>query len=641
VSKIIGIDLGTTNSVVAVMEGTEVKVITNPSGTRTTPSVVAFKGEERIIGQSAKNQAVTDPEKTIYSIKRFMGRVRSEVKGEEKLVPYKIVGESKDAVKVEVDGKAYAPPEISAMVLSYMKKYAEDYIGEPVTQAVITVPAYFNDAQRQATKVAGEIAGLEVKRIINEPTAAALAYSLDKKQGEKILVFDLGGGTFDVSVLEVGDGVVEVKATSGDTHLGGDDYDQAVIDFVAERFQKEKGVDLRKDRLALGRLKEGCEKAKCELSNVLTTTLNMPFITQINGQPAHLQMEITRAQFEEITKPLTERCRKPVEQALSDAKLEPKEIDEVVLVGGSTRIPAVQAMVKEMFGGKEPNKSVNPDEVVAVGAAIQGAVLAGDKTDILLLDVTSLSLGIETLGGAMEVMIPRNTTIPTQKKNVFSTAFDNQRAVDIQVFQGERKLTKGNRHLGTVHLDGIPPAPAKAPRIEVLFDIDSNGILSVTAKDLGTGLKQSAKIETSTGLSKGEIERMKKEAEDYAADDEKRLALVEARNNADSVLFRTERTLRSAIGLDEATKKLLATKIAELKAARDGDEPEAIEKAIEAIYATNAGIYGAAGGAPPANGAPVGANGSAAKPAPEKSSDEEESEDEEAEEPADFGGVRE
>lgn len=633
--KIIGIDLGTTNSVVAVMEGSEVKVIPNPSGFRTTPSVVAIKGEERIIGNGAKNQAVTNPENTIYSIKRFMGRKRSEVKSEEKLVPYKVVSAAGDAVKVEVEGVSYAPPEISAMVLGYMKKYAEDYLGEEVKEAVITVPAYFNDAQRQATKDAGEIAGLKVLRIINEPTAAALAYSLDKKKDEKILVFDLGGGTFDVSVLEVGDGTVEVKATTGDTHLGGDDYDQAVIDYLSEEFAKtHKGVDLRKDRLALGRLKEAAEKAKCELSGQLTVQINLPFITQVAGAGVHLTHELSRAKFEDITHHLTERCRKPVEQALSDAKLTPSEINEVVLVGGSTRMPAVQELVKGMFAGKEPNKTVNPDEVVAVGAAIQAAVLSGEKTDVLLLDVTSLSLGIETLGGPMEVIVSRNTTIPTTQKKQFTTADDDQRAVDIKVFQGDRKFTKDNRHLGTFRLDGIPPARAGAPKIEVTFDVDANGILNVTARDLGTNRQQKVTIQTGSGLSRADIERMKREAEEFAAEDEKRVELVGLKNKADQVIFQTERSLRGAIGLTDAAKKSMAEKVEALKKARDGDDGEAIEKAIQDVYSANAaGMYGGAKPSTPADGA------AGAPPTGGESSGDAESSHEDAEQPADFGNV--
>ncbi|MEZ0228338.1 MAG: molecular chaperone DnaK, partial [Planctomycetota bacterium] len=525
-SKIIGIDLGTTNSVVAVMEGSEVKVITNPTGARTTPSVVGFtESGERLVGQRAKNQAVTNPENTVYSIKRFMGRRHNEVGSEEKLVPYKVQGRPDELVKVEVRGKAYTPPEISAMILGYMKQYAEDYLGEKVTDAVITVPAYFNDAQRTATKEAGEIAGLKVRRIINEPTAAALAYGLDKKKDEKIVIYDLGGGTFDVSVLEVSEGLVEVKATNGDTHLGGDDYDQVLIDYVADEFLKENKFELRKDRLALQRLKEACEKSKCELSSSLSATINLPFIAQVGGQAKHLQMDVTRAKFEALTKHLTERTRGPVEQALKDAKMSPKDIDEVVLVGGSIRMPAVQALVKQIFG-KEPNRSVNPDEVVAVGAAVQGDVLAksdrGEKADILLLDVTPLTLGIETLGGVMTPMVQKNTTIPHQKKETYSTAADNQPAVDVKVFQGESKMADRNRLLGVFRLDGIPPAQRGVPKIEVTFDIDANGIVNVSAKDLGTGKEQKITIQGGSGLSKQDVERMKKEAEANAADDEKR-----------------------------------------------------------------------------------------------------------------------
>jgi molecular chaperone DnaK len=582
-SKIIGIDLGTTNSVVAVMEGKEVKVITNPTGSRTTPSVVGFtENGERLVGQRAKNQAVTNPENTVYSIKRFMGRRHNEVASEEKLVPYKVVGGPEELVKVEVRGKKYTPPEVSAMILAYMKQYAEDYLGEKVTDAVITVPAYFNDAQRTATKEAGEIAGLTVKRIINEPTAAALAYGLDKKKDEKILIYDLGGGTFDVSVLEVGDGVVEVKSTNGDTHLGGDDYDQVLIDYVADQFKKEKGVDLRKDRLALQRLKEACEKCKCELSSSLSATINLPFIAQVQGTPSHLNMEITRAKFEALTNHLTERTRGPVEQALKDAKLTPKDIDEVVLVGGSTRTPIVQELVKKIFG-KEPNRSVNPDEVVAVGAAVQGAVLGGEKADILLLDVTPLTLGIETLGAVMTPMIQRNTTIPTQKKEIFSTAADSQPAVDVKVYQGERKMAEGNRLLGVFRLDGIPPAPRGVPKIEVTFDIDANGIINVSAKDLGTGKEQKITVQGGSGLSKADVERMKKDAEAHAAEDEKRHAKVEAQNKADAVILATEKALKDEGDKFGSSRKEIEDRLAELKTARESGEPDKIEKALEGL----------------------------------------------------------
>jgi molecular chaperone DnaK len=586
-SKIIGIDLGTTNSVVAVMEGTEVKVITNPTGARTTPSVVGFtENGERLVGQRAKNQAVTNPENTVYSIKRFMGRRHNEVASEEKLVPYKVVGRPDELVKVEVRGKAYTPPEISAMILSYMKQYAEDYLGEKVTDAVITVPAYFNDAQRTATKEAGEIAGLKVRRIINEPTAAALAYGLDKKKEEKIVIYDLGGGTFDVSVLEVSEGLVEVKSTNGDTHLGGDDYDQVLIDYVADEFQKENKVDLRKDRLALQRLKEACEKCKCELSASLSATINLPFIAQVGGQAKHMNLEVTRAKFEALTKHLTERTRGPVEQALKDAKLKVTDIDEVVLVGGSTRTPAVQALVKELFK-KEPNKSVNPDEVVAVGAAVQGDVLAksdrGEKADILLLDVTPLTLGIETLGGVMTAMVPRNTTIPHQKKEIYSTAADSQPAVDVKVFQGEAKMADRNRLLGVFRLDGIPPAPRGVPKIEVTFDIDANGIVNVSAKDLGTNKEQKITIQGGSGLSKADVERMKHEAEQNAAEDEKRFKIVEAKNKADHVIFSTEKMIKENPEQLGSAKAEIESQLTELKAARDSDDPDRIEKALESL----------------------------------------------------------
>jgi len=591
-SKIIGIDLGTTNSVVAIMEGNEVKVLTSPTGARTVPSVVGFKDDgERVVGQPAKNQAITNPENTVFSIKRFMGRRRNEVTSEEKLVPYKVVGSGEEAVGVDIRNKKYTPPEISAMILRYLKDYAEDYLGEKVTEAVITVPAYFGDAQRQATKDAGEIAGLTVRRILNEPTAAAMAYGLDKKKDEKVLIYDLGGGTFDVSILEVsydeGSGhMVEVKATNGDTHLGGDDYDQVLIDYVSDEFAKKwKGTDLRRDRLALQRLKEATEKCKCELSGSLKATINLPFITTVDGTGQHLQVEISRSKFEMLTHHLTERTRGPVEQALKDAKLETKDINEVVLVGGSTRIPAVQELVKKLFNGKEPNMSVNPDEVVAAGAAVQGAVLAGDKKDIVLLDVTPLTLGIETKGGVMTSMIPRNTTIPHSKPQTFSTADANQKAVDIKVFQGERKMTDGNRLLGFFQLDGIPPAPAGVPQIEVLFDIDANGILTVTAHDLGTKKKQAIKITSSSGLSKADVEKMKRDAETHAVEDEKRAKLVEQRNEAEKIVWHTERGIREVAGLTAERKKDLEAAVAKVKETAAADDPDAIEKAIQALVA--------------------------------------------------------
>lgn len=584
--KIIGIDLGTTNSVVAIMDGSEVKIIPNPSGSRTTPSVVGFLADgERVVGQRAKNQAVTNPENTIYSIKRFMGRRRSEVAEEEKMIPYTLTGTGENPVRVKIRDKEHSPPEVSAMILSYLKKYAEDYLGEPVSDAVITVPAYFNDAQRQATKDAGEVAGLKVHRIINEPTAAALAYGLDKKVDQKILVYDLGGGTFDVSVLEVGDGVIEVKSTNGDTHLGGDDFDQILINFISDEFKNQNGTDLRKDKLALQRLKEAAEKAKCELSSSKTAKITLPFITIKDGNPAHLDVEITRAKFEALIKPLIERTRGPVVQALKDAKLGPGEIDEVVLVGGSIRIPLVQEMLKELFGGKELNKSVNPDEVVAAGAAVQGAVLSGEKTDILLLDVTPLSLGVETAGGVMTVMIPRNTTIPTCKKETFTTYSNNQTAVDVKVFQGERKMATDNRWLGDFRLDNLPMAPKGIPKIEVTFDIDANGILNVSAKDLGTGRTQKITIQANTGFSKDEIEKMKSEAEKYADEDNQRVAMVEAKNRADSLIDMSEKQLSEhpeQVGDKEAELRSLVEK---LKEAKNGSDLAPLEAALAALTA--------------------------------------------------------
>ncbi len=581
-SKIIGIDLGTTNSVVAIMEGDQPKVLTNAQGSRLTPSVVGFteKGEI-LVGQIARHQQVTNPQNTVFSIKRFMGRRHNEVHSEEKIVAYKIVGSETDLVKVEVRGKTYTPPEVSAMILRDLKKTAEDYLGEQVTRAVITVPAYFNDSQRQATKDAGEIAGLKVERIINEPTAAALAYGLEKKKNEKIAVFDLGGGTFDISILDIGDNVFEVLSTNGDTHLGGDDYDEDLINYVAEEFRKREGIDLRKDPMALQRLKEACEKAKCELSTMQETTINLPFITADQAGPKHLQETLTRAKFEQLTNALTERCRGPVLKALQDAKLPPGEIDEVVLVGGSTRMPAVQRLAREIFG-KDPNKSINPDEVVAVGAAIQGAVLAGDKDDIVLLDVTPLSLGVETLGGVMTRLIERNTTIPTSKKEVFSTAADNQTEVTIHVLQGEREMAGDNRSLGRFNLGGIPPAPRGLPQIEVTFDIDANGILNVSAKDLASGKASSIRIEGSSGLNKDEIEKMRKDAEAHAADDKSRREMVDLRNQADSLVYQTEKALKEygdKVPADERGKVEAA--VNQVKEAVKTEDKDALRKAME------------------------------------------------------------
>ncbi len=542
--KIIGIDLGTTNSCVAVMQGNEPVVIANSEGARTTPSIVGFtKTGERVVGQPAKRQAITNPKNTVYSIKRFMGRGFSEVTGEMKMVPYEVVS-SNNSVKVRIGDKEYSPQEISAFILQKMKQTAEDFLGEKVTEAVITVPAYFNDAQRQATKDAGKIAGLEVKRILNEPTAAALAYGLDKKKAnEKVAVFDLGGGTFDISVLELGDGVFEVRSTDGDTHLGGDDFDQRLIDYLADEFKKQEGIDLRKDPMALQRLKEAAEKAKIELSSRTDTEVNLPFITATQDGPKHLVINITRAKFEALCADLFDRMLEPCKRAMKNAKLDVKDIDEVVLVGGSTRIPKVQEMVKQFFG-KEPNKSVNPDEVVAVGAAIQGGVLKGDITDVLLLDVTPLSLGIETLGGVMTKLIEANTTIPTRKTEVFSTASDNQPSVEIHVLQGERPMAVDNKTLGRFNLDGIPPAPRGIPQIEVTFDIDANGILSVSAKDKATGKEQKIRIEASGKLSDAEIQKMREDAKAHAEEDRKRKEEIDVKNSADALIFSTERQLK-------------------------------------------------------------------------------------------------
>jgi molecular chaperone DnaK len=583
-SKIIGIDLGTTNSVVAVMEGGEPVVIANQEGGRTTPSVVAFaKTGERLVGQVAKRQAVTNAENTVYSIKRFMGRRYEEVNEEMKMVPYKVTRSSNGDARVDISGKEYSPPEISAMILQKLKSAAEDYLGQKVDKAVITVPAYFNDAQRQATKDAGRIAGLEVLRIINEPTAAALAYGLDKKKDETIAVYDFGGGTFDISILEVGEGVVEVKATNGDTHLGGDNIDQRIIDWIIDEFRKDQGIDLSKDKMALQRLKEAAEKAKMELSTVQETEITLPFITADATGPKHLNLKLTRSKFESMVDDILQRSVGPCKQALSDAGVKPSDIDEVVLVGGSTRIPRVQQIVRDLFG-KEPHKGVNPDEVVAVGAAVQAGVLGGEVKDVLLLDVTPLSLGIETLGGVFTKLIERNTTIPTRKSEIFSTAADNQTSVEIHVLQGERPMARDNRTLGKFHLVGIPPAPRGVPQIEVTFDIDANGIVNVSAKDLGTGKEQKITITSSSGLSKDDINKMVREAESHADEDKRKREEIEARNRADSLVYQTEKVLQENRNkLSDSDVKAVETAIADCKKALEGSDIAAINRAADAL----------------------------------------------------------
>jgi molecular chaperone DnaK len=609
-AKTIGIDLGTTNSVVAVLEGGQPVVIPNQEGGRTTPSVVAFTDKgERLVGQIAKRQAITNPKHTIYSIKRFMGRKYNEVLNEIKTVPYRVdIGEN-DTARVDIEGKHYSPPEISALILQKMKQTAEDYLGEKVTDAIVTVPAYFNDAQRQATKDAGRIAGLNVKRIINEPTAASLAYGLDKKHDEKIAVFDLGGGTFDISILELGDGVFEVLSTNGDTHLGGDDFDQRLVDWLAENFQKKEGIDLRKDPMALQRLREAAEKAKIELSNTLQTDINLPFITADATGPKHLNITLTRATFEEMVRDLIDRARKPVENALRDAGLNPQNINEVILVGGSTRIPKVVDLVRELFG-KEPHKGVNPDEVVALGAAIQGGVLTGEVKDVLLLDVTPLSLGIETLGGVYTKLIERNTTIPTKKSEVFSTAADNQTSVEIHVLQGEREMAADNRTIGRFHLDGLPPSPRGIPQIEVTFDIDANGILNVSAKDRATSKEQTIRIEASSGLNETEIQKMVKDAQVHANEDKQKRDEIQTRNQTDQLVYQTEKNLKD-IGdrLDAETKAKLESALERARQALKGTDANEIASARDGLNAAwheaSTKLYGQGGG-PGTGGEPGG-----------------------------------
>jgi molecular chaperone DnaK len=622
-SKIIGIDLGTTNSVVAVMEGGEPVVITNPEGSRITPSVVGFtKSGERLVGQVAKRQAVTNPENTIFSIKRFMGRKFDEVSEEMKMVPYSVERAGNGDVRINAGGKPYSPPEISAMILQKLKQAAEEYLGQSVTKAVITVPAYFNDAQRQATKDAGQIAGLEVMRIVNEPTAAALAYGLDKKKDETIAVYDFGGGTFDISILEVGEGVVEVKATNGDTHLGGDNLDQRIIDWIIEEFKNEEGIDLGKDRMALQRLKEAAEKAKMELSSVMETEINLPFITADATGPKHMVKKLTRAKFEQLVDELLQRTIGPTKQALADAGVDPKKIDEVVLVGGSTRIPKVQQMVKDLFG-KEPHKGVNPDEVVAIGAGIQAGVLAGEVKDLLLLDVTPLSLGIETLGGVMTTLISRNTTIPTRKSETFSTAADNQTSVEVHVLQGERPMARDNRTLGKFHLAGLPPAPRGVPQIEVTFDIDANGIVNVSAKDMATQKEQKITITASSGLTKDEVDKMMREAESHADEDKKRKEEIETRNQADQAVYGAERMIKEAGDkISAADRQPVESAMESLRKAIEQNDVAAMKSGMEALNAAQHKIAEAMYKAAQAGGPEPGATaGDAGQPSDAKSGD--------------------